>query len=220
MFNSEKLKVIGNKHFKEAQELTEISINGVATFHQDVQAESFHILGRCKVKRAVQADRFVNKGSCSVNGKLTCNQLVNIGQGSFNLIEANNIESSGSLETTDSISCKTFQSMGHLKLKGGLICERASIEVSAPSEVSEIKVTDEVTIKLAKLTLLNVKSLIRKKMVIGSIHGKNVDLEHTQASQVFGEVVKIGSNCKVDEVFYKEALDVHPSAVVNKSNKV
>lgn len=217
---NEKLKVIGSNHFKEQQELTEISISGVATFHQDVQAETFHILGRCKLKAAVQAEQFVNKGSCSVNGKLTCDKLVNVGKGSFGIIDADSIESSGSLEATNSILCRTFQSKGYLKLRGGLIGERVSIDISAPSEVDEIKGTDEVTIKSVRLTLLNVKSLIRRKLITKAIHGKQVYLELTEAEQVHGEVVNIGSNCKVNEVFYKETLDVHPSSIVGKSTRI
>lgn len=57
-------------------------------------------------------------------------------------------------------------------------------------------------------------------MISKSIHGKKVYLEHTQVDQVYGEVVKIGGNCKVNEVFYKETLDVHPSSIVGRSTRI
>ncbi|MFA9456855.1 hypothetical protein ACERJO_08775 [Halalkalibacter sp. AB-rgal2] len=220
MINSQKLKVIGNDRIKGKQEISEINISGTATFQKEVKTEFFEVIGRCKLNATVQSETFINKGSCFVKDKLTCNKLINIGQGSFHNIDADSIKSFGSLKVNDSILCRTFQSTGYIKLDGELIGEHVSMEVSAPSKVHEIKGNEKVAIKSVKATFFNIISFVRRKVIANSIQGKNVYLEHTEANHVSGENVDIGKKCKIEEVFYKQRLKIHSSALVRKSTRI
>ncbi|MDX8045567.1 hypothetical protein SH601_06160 [Gracilibacillus sp. S3-1-1] len=220
MINSQKLKILGNDHFKERQEVAEILINGTATFHNQVLADSFDILGRCRIKDSIEVGQFVNRGSCSVDGKLTCEDLQNIGQGTYEIINADRINSSGSLVVNGAVQCQSFRSTGFLKLNEVLVGEQVSIKVSAPSKVCEIIGKETVEIKSVRTTLLNVISLVRRKMIAESIKGDNIYLENTEAVHVSGGIVEIGENCKINEVFYRHDLKVHPKSFVGKTTKI
>jgi len=51
-------------------------------------------------------------------------------------------------------------------------------------------------------------------MTSNTISANKVYIEHTEAEQVSGNIVKVGKNCRINEVVYSESLEVHPSSFV------
>ena len=210
----ETLKVLGNGTYKREVETTNISISGSATFHENVITEGYHIIGYCKVLGEVVATNFVNKGSSSVKKRLTSNELTNLGKGYFHHIKAEIIDSAGYLEVNESVHCKTFKSRGALKINDTLSGENLSIELSVPSRINKIEGREELSIKFIKSTFLNPFTRSKKKMTSNVISANKIHIEHTEAEHVSGNFVKIGKNCRINEVVYSEGLEVHPSSYV------
>ena len=52
------------------------------------------------------------------------------------------------------------------------------------------------------------------------IEGERVEIEYCQVKHVYGDHVKIGPHCQIDEVEYKESLEIHPTAVVKSVKQV
>ncbi|MDE5977334.1 MAG: hypothetical protein K2G70_02555 [Turicibacter sp.] len=52
------------------------------------------------------------------------------------------------------------------------------------------------------------------------IEGEQIDIEYCHVKQVYGDYVKIGPYCQIDEVEYKESLEIHPTAVVKRLKRL
>lgn len=124
------------------------------------------------------------------------------------------------MDVNGAVQCQSFRSTGYLKLNEVLVADQVSINVSAPSKVCEIIGKETVEVKSVRTTLLNVISLVRRKMIAESIKGDNIYLDNTEAVHVSGGIVEIGENCKIKEVFYQYDLKVHPNSFVEKSTKI
>lgn len=52
------------------------------------------------------------------------------------------------------------------------------------------------------------------------IVGNDVFVEFTKCARVVGDNVKIGKNCVIDCVQYKDTIDIHENSVVKKIEKI
>jgi hypothetical protein len=58
-----------------------------------------------------------------------------------------------------------------------------------------------------------------RKLTAGEIVGDDIDLEATETRRVEGKRVRLGPGCVIDEVRYRESLDVDPEAPVKQTVK-
>lgn len=52
------------------------------------------------------------------------------------------------------------------------------------------------------------------------IEGETIEIEYSHFNAIYGDHIKIGPNCQINEVAYKESLEIHPNAVVKTVKQV
>jgi len=86
------------------------------------------------------------------------------------------------------------------------------LKMSGESRIEEL-IADEICIEKDKISVL---PLLKKKLNCHCIKGKNVRLSYTHAEVVEGDVVIVGSNCRVETLYYKDSYSIAPNAKVQQ----
>lgn len=190
-----------------------IQVNGTGTINGDLEAHYIESTGNFTVKGQVRTDEWFSEGRGRVNGSL----------------EAQKILAQGYLSVGAGVSCTNFYAKGSLTIEGGLKAETAEIEISGSCAAGTIEGTD---ILIRKQKNLNLKGLAKfvnpllgnkrewEKLKCAEISGSHVEIEYVDAQTVRGDKLKIGADCHVEEVLYRDELEIEPSAWVGKQTKI
>ena len=64
---------------------------------------------------------------------------------------------------------------------------------------------------------------LRKKNCIFEgqlLEGEHIEVEYCHFKQIYGDVIKIGPGCIIEEIEYKEQLEIDPTSVVKVTKRV
>jgi len=86
------------------------------------------------------------------------------------------------------------------------------LKLSGESRIGEL-IADEICIEKDKISVL---SLLKKKLICHRIKGKNIRLSYTNVEVVEGDVVTVGSNCRVKTLYYTDSYSIAPNAKVQQ----
>ena len=171
----------------KAEELecqNQMDVEGVILV-KNLKASNVEVTGVCRVKQQLQC------GSLVLGGYLSVGESIKV--------QSANLR--GKFKFNDHVEAESFE----------LVFEGNSIfDVISGANVSLKRNEDGYHWE-------NHPRLFRFKKIRMSgqlIEGERVEIEYCQVKHVYGDHVKIGPHCQIDEVEYKESLEIHPTAVV------
>lgn len=186
------VRALGSAHLKGALKAAELRASG-----------SLRLEGDCDVLREVRT-----AGTAHFGGRVKCTRFAG----------------AGSVHLEKGAEAEEIHAEGHIRSNDLLNAERIELRLhDAFSRVASIG-GSEICVKCTKTpSLLMILFRGRKAgtlEVAESIEGEKIRLENTTAPLVVGDTVTIGKGCTIGLVQYKTALDIHPEARVEKSEKL
>lgn len=194
-------RVAGNLHATTAH------ISGSCVVEGDCLCQEFHAAGKAEIKGGVKAHEFHVAGKASVGKDVSAKEVSVAGKVAIrgSVLDAEDVSLSGSINVGGWVRTKDFKSKGQFEIGEGLEAEDVEIRLSGTSRVPLIRARD-VTVRRGDRN---------GELLVGTIEGKDVSLESTQASLVRGDDVRIGPYCTVNVVEADE-LEVHESSTVKE----
>ncbi|MGG0668893.1 hypothetical protein ABE073_10195 [Lederbergia citrisecunda] len=196
-----------------------INVKGYAKYDRDISAEMFTSVGQSIFMQSVCTDVFKNSGTCLVKGKCTTKTMTNLGSATMNMLVAEQVNSSGSLQVKKSVKTKTFQAKGHVTIKEELDAQFIDIVMTSTSHIQKISGAKEITIGSHVVSYLNFFGMGKKSLRCSRIEGDVIRLEHTVADLIVGETVYVGKGCHIKEVHYTKDLTIYPGATIGSIHK-
>lgn len=203
----------------------EVCVEGIGRLTGPIKCQNFNVSGM-GFSKAVECEQ-----NLIVEGTLKSASL-----------KAANIHVSGLCRVQGEVKTLDLNVFGYLKVNQSLKVERAVIEgkvnlKEALEAVSlELTFVDDSVFDVITATNIVIKRSLdsevlshknwlpfkkRTGMLVGDlIEGEDIYLEYLQVKQVYGDRVKIGPGCLIDEVEYKEVLEVDPTSCVKVMRQV
>jgi len=204
----------------------EIRTEGVFTSHGDIKAGTGRIEGVATIKGGLGAGDVDVNGEFRVEGDLSVHDLRDEGRTNVKgSVAAENIEMHGELTIRGDCHAEVFGCNGALRIGGILNAGDVNVSLYGPSNAKEVDGGKIVVRKGAKpIDILSAMFLPivygKARLIVDTIEGDEVDIEHTTAKVVRGDVVTIGAGCEVDLVEYRTDFKKTANAKVAKCVKV
>jgi cytoskeletal protein CcmA (bactofilin family) len=183
----------GNGHMNLNSDLTaeEAECNGIMKIKGNLSIGKMKVDGVLSVGENLRGDSCTLNGMISIKGDCELEELT--GEGSFNV--------AGLL------------SAGHVdfKLQGQGKANEIGVESLVIRQVSN---------GFWNKMLSGVIPKFRAELSTRTIEGDFIDLEHTTADIIRGNIVIIGPGCNVGRIEYRDQITVHPDAKVGKVEKI
>jgi cytoskeletal protein CcmA (bactofilin family) len=193
------IKLTGESVLTGDVDCIKLSCVGEVTVNGSLRTEQLKITGECDIKGIVQARKIGGRGEIDV----------------LSGVRVEDIKFTGNFEVNGDCEAGSFDVFGAVQIDGLLSAETLEVSMFGPCKAREIG-GGTLRVKRSKYTVF--ERLLRPKQVAvlsaQSIEGDVVELEHTNASIVRGNRVKIGAGCEIDRVEYRDKLYIHKSAVV------
>lgn len=176
---------------KEIECLENVSVEGVLNA-KSLKANNIHVSGSCRVKVDMNASLL------SVEGYLS---------------------------TTQTVKVKQARIEGKVKFKGAVEAENLDLTFADYSVFDVISATN-LSIKHSLNREFYHKSRglsLRKKRCIFEgqlLEGDHIEIEYCHVKQIYGDVIKIGPGCIIEEIEYKDQLEIDPTSVVKVTKRV
>jgi cytoskeletal protein CcmA (bactofilin family) len=207
-----------------------VSISGSAKVNGDVKAQEIrnsgsldavgnissklvHSSGSLKIEGNLEADLVESSGTLKVSGKMQVKDLEASGSVNGDIIQGNTVNVSGGFKVPRDVTVKSFSSSGGLDIGGVLNADKIKISINGDSKIGSIKGKSIEIKRLLDIIFRN------SRLNTDRIEGDEVALENVNAKFVKGRTVKLGSNCNIDVVEYKETISVDSGAKVGKQQK-
>ncbi|MGM0838049.1 MAG: hypothetical protein ACQEV7_18080 [Bacillota bacterium] len=191
------------------------------------------IHGQGRIRGNLQCDTIKIFGDFNMNGKATVDTFKLFGNSKvYDEIKGNNFKIFGNLElikkmTGDAclvrgwLSSKESVELDTLSVKGGLDIEGllnvGKLTVTLGHSTSRIREIGGDTIRI-KGKWLNFFGG-QNRLMVESIEGNNIYLEHTTAKVVRGNNVSLGPDCNIELVEYQTSYKSHKTANAHKVNQ-
>ena len=190
-----------------------VSIEGKGEINGDVHCNDFNINGLGNVNGNVFARIFKVSGKSEISGDLDCGSITADGKLEVNgNVKVSTFENHGMFKITGEVSTESFYSHGGFRISGLLNAGKIQILVNFPCSAKEIggeeiEIKSRGTFGLRKIIGLMLPGLSRQVVLTtDTIEGDNIYLENTIAKIVRGHNVKIGPDCQIDLVEYKNTF--------------
>lgn len=188
-----------------------LKINGRCDINGNVKAESVEVYGSNSIKGNLEAERAKIHGTADVNGNLSVNKKAEI---------------YGSIDVDGDCNAEIFNITGTFAIKGLLNAGELKLSLYGSSKAREIG-GEKITVKRkGKYDLLGLKDMIMsisgqgKELTVDTIEGDDIYLENTQAKVVRGNNIKIGPDCEIELVEYKNDFNQDENAEVGTHKKI
>ena len=200
-------------------EMNGLGHGGGGAFNEVRLAGIHRIYGEVKCKT------FESDGVAKCDDKITADRLSIAGVTKVVDLNVNKISLEGYLSTVKSFKTKKANLMGKFKFRGEVEAEELVLMVAAKSSFTEVGATQIFVTKVLNddSWTKRLNRLFQKNacLFVGQlIEGEEIYLEYCRVQSVFGDHVKIGPYCIINEVEYKETIDIHPTAVVKHQKRV
>ncbi len=178
--------------------------------------------GNSEIDGSLKAEEIKLTGECGVRGR----------------IDAMSVKGRGELTADAGIRAERFAFEGHVSVRED--CEAGEFRLTGVVEIGGLLSGDQLDIGLigksragdvggGKIRIKRSKGFLLMKMVKPSqeacfegrtIEGDFVELEHVAAETVRGGSVIIGPGCEIKTVEYRESLEIHHNAKVQRQVKL
>jgi cytoskeletal protein CcmA (bactofilin family) len=226
IFNN--VKINGQLALTSDLECSEFYVNGILTVTGNLKAGKGKVNGKACFKGDVEADAFYILGKTDITGNSKINDLKVEGQleSSGNLL-ANDINIFGEVTVKGDCNAELFKSKGAFSIGGLLNSGTVDVELHGKCSANEIggeqikivKGTDYYFKKLVK-SIFNPFNLFDGYLTINTIEGDEIYLENTKAKIVRGDKVKIGPNCEIGIVEFKNKFELNDKSTVTENKKI
>lgn len=216
-----------------------VNISGMATLTGDIDCVDLEVSGGATGNGSLRSENITVLGMLDYRGDIDASAMRVSGTATTRKLSAREVDTTGTLSTT-SLSATSVNVLGHLKVEGDCEAERFTamglftvvgllnagvVDVTLGGKCTANEIGGEaVTIRTGVGPIKKfVTSLIpgmEMRLYAGSIEGDDVRLEATTARVVRGNVVVIGSECKIDLVEYAGEYSVAPDAFVGEARKI
>jgi cytoskeletal protein CcmA (bactofilin family) len=196
-----------------------VRLTGESLLSGDVDCYKLSNTGELVVKGNLRAEELSLTGECDVQGSLQT--ITARGRGEVKVssgVRGENIKFTGSIGVGGDCEAGSLEVDGAINVAGLLSADRLEIKMYGPCKAKEIGGTN-LFVKRSKATrIINLlKSSDHAKLYAEQIEGDKVELDHTEASVVRGNNVKIGPGCEIGRVEYRDTLEIHKSSLVKES---
>ena len=187
---------------------TDFNIEGIG-YAQEIEClENVSVEGVLNAK-SLKANNIHVSGLCRVKGN----------------IKASILSVEGYLSTTQTVKVKQARIEGKVKFKGAVEAENLDLTFVDHSTFDVIGAT-HLLIKRSLHSQFGYKSRhlsLRKKNCIFEgqlLEGEHIEVEYCHVKQIYGDVIKIGPGCIIEEIEYKDQLEIDPTSVVKVTKRV
>jgi cytoskeletal protein CcmA (bactofilin family) len=179
----------------------------------NINAKKMHSSGSTRVEGNIESDLLESSGSLKVTGKLLVRDLEASGSITAGAFQGDTVNTSGGVSFAKDVIAKSFTSSGSIDIGGTLNADKIKISINGESKVGEIKGK--------KIEIRRVLDIIfrNSRLTTDKIEGDEVAVENVNAKLIKARTVKIGSNCNIETVEYKETISVDSGAKVGKQEK-
>ncbi|EFM10373.1 conserved hypothetical protein [Paenibacillus curdlanolyticus YK9] len=182
-----------------------------------LDCETFTCMGTCIVLGPVRAGYFKLQGEVTVNDDWSGGELKGMGQLTVGgHIRGRTISLMGQLAASQSVEAETISVKGAVELKGLLNAERLELRLYGPSYVKEIG-GGRIDIRRSRWSTIKgwIAPQKHTELIVSTIEGDEIYLEHTRADVVRGNRIHLGAGCQIGRVEYTQSLHVARQAVVH-----
>ena len=215
-----------------------ITINGMGTIKEDIEAEIININGRGKTLGKVKCNNLEVNGSFNSYDDISIYEIGEV-NGYYEVngnIKGKNLEVSGKLKVEKEINfnkvqvsgeiivcrdcqCGYFYLDGRANISGLLSADNIELNILKVNEINEIGGEKIVVKKSAyKLKSLFFIKARKAKLICNEIDGDEIYLEYTHCNIVRGKNIEIGDGCIIDKIEYTGTLKENGNSKIN--NKV
>ena len=193
-------------------EAGQVNSSGTATVSGNLVADMVEISGNLKIKGTAKVKELATDGRCRIDGQL----------------KAEKIQTRGYLSVGADVEAEDFISQGSFSMDGLLNSNIIDIEIYGFCKAKEIG-GDQIYVKNRHVNLPFISRIVSSflgngreldKLTVELIEGTEVSLEYTHAKTVRGNNVKIGPECVIEEVEYKESIETDPLSSVQRVTKI
>jgi cytoskeletal protein CcmA (bactofilin family) len=220
-----------------------IEVNGAGSINGDVECEYISINGSSQIKGNVKASGIKTNGAgkiagnliseeSEVNGALNITGDINAGKmkisGSLNAggnLHASEINIKGALKVKGDCEAEIFSAAGAFNIGGLLNAGSVYVDVVGNSSAREIggeKIEIRKSNNIAAQIQRFIKDVFNSRDFIAAdtIEGDDIYLESTAAKVVRGSNVKIGPECEIELVEYKDQIEISGGSKVREQKKI
>jgi len=208
-----KVSISGSAKINGDVKAQEVHNSGTLEAIGNINSKLVHSSGSMKVEGNLEADLVESSGSLKVSGKMAVKDLEASGSVNGDLLQGNTVNVSGGLKFAKDVTVKSFSSAGGLEIGGTLNADKIKISINSESKIGSIKGKHIEVKRLLDIIFRN------SRLNTDKIEGDEVSLENVNAKFVKGRTVKLGPNCNIDVVEYKETISVDSGAKVGKQEK-
>ena len=197
----------------------DICVAGDTSFSADVHCARFNSTGSLKAQREVWVQDLLRcEGMAEFEGRLNCRRL----------------SASGKLLLRQGVSCNH----GAFEINGSCISMAKIDEVLSASINGQITATDigallnwtkavditmrggDSSVQTITAVTTRVDALDSSRLKAGSISGYSIDIKNTDADNIRANYVAVGKGCHIKLLQYVNAVQVHPEAIVERTEKI
>jgi hypothetical protein len=186
--DTELLETHGALKVGEGINTAELRNSGALSVGGSVNAKKVESSGSLKIHCEVETESFNNSGACRIARSLT---------------SKGDVVQSGVLKVGKNVTAKNYQSTGSFRVGGTIKAEKIDIEITSDSKAGTLE-APEIEVR---------GSAAMGKLRCGTVKGKKIRLEVTDADVVEGDDVEIGPRCRIRKVVAKN-LKAHETAKI------
>jgi cytoskeletal protein CcmA (bactofilin family) len=199
----------------------EFESNGFGTVDGNVTSEQTKINGKAKVKGTIESQHLSIDGTAKIGENLLAKKLKVSGKASVGgKVKSEEIKINGVLRVEGDCEAEIFKADSQFAIGGLLNAEQITIQLHGPCKAKEIGGETILVKHRGSFFESLIKPLFSTQLEVEFIEGDKIELENTIAKVVRGNQVKIGRNCEIGVVEYREDFSQHKNAVVKESIKV
>lgn len=202
-------------------ECTEFESNGFGTVDGNVNSVYTKINGKAKVKGTIESQEVSIDGTAKIDQDLFGKRVKISGKASVGgKVKGEEIKINGVLTVGGDCEAEMFKADSQFSIGGLLNAEDIRIQLHGPCKAKEIG-GESITVKHRGSFFESlIKPLFPTQLEAEVIEGDKIELENTKAMVVRGNHVRIGRNCQIGVVEYRENFSQHKNAVVKENKKV
>lgn len=212
LIQKQRTVTLTNGHITDlAADCEQLNIRGFVTLHQEVRVKKISTHGHSSFHSRVKAQILNSTGSCTLKDFCEINEMKSAGSLNMRNGQVTKLNSSGKLTIEQNLEAETVDAIGIVKATE-ILAKLFHLKTSGESKIGEL-IADEICIEKDKISVL---PLLKKKLICHCIKGKNVRLSDTNAEIVEGDVVIVGSNCRIKTLYYMDSYSIAPNAKVQQ----
>jgi cytoskeletal protein CcmA (bactofilin family) len=190
----------------------DVIIKGNGQISGDVECKNYKVYGNTEMEGNLKSDFVEIKGRAEFEGDLIADVLKI--QGEVQIIGDLTTDEAlitGNIKADGDFNAEIFTLEGGFEIDGLLNADILNINMYWPCKVSEIGGTEIKVRKEEKFSFLGLKNMIMphsktKLLKADTIEADEIYLENTQAKIVRGNNIKLGPECIIELVEYKESF--------------